>query len=268
MELKLENALKRAKGEHAQVNGSATVTKMPATNLKSWQPPVYNQSRTAAIDMKTAEAHRCICALPDSPESNYYRLLRTQIQHIAVEKGWRTIMVTSTKPGEGKTLTAINLAFTFAKAFHQTVLLADCDFRYQNVNRYLGLKSEVGLVETLLDGVPLGEAMIWPGVEKLALISGSRAIAESSELLASPMMRALVKEMRDRYADRYIFFDVPPILGGADAVAFAPAVDGILLVVGSEGTSKKEIQQSMDLIPEEKLVGVVLNKHAGKLPNY
>jgi non-specific protein-tyrosine kinase len=148
------------------------------------------------------------------------------------------------------------------------VLLADCDFRYQNVNRYLGLKSEVGLVETLLDGVPLGEAMIWPGVEKLALISGSRAIAESSELLASPMMRALVKEMRDRYADRYIFFDVPPILGGADAVAFAPAVDGILLVVGSEGTSKKEIQQSMDLIPEEKLVGVVLNKHAGKLPNY
>jgi non-specific protein-tyrosine kinase len=241
---------------------------MPIRGGNSWQPPVYNQSRTAAIDMKTAEAHRCICALPDSKESNYYRLLRTQIQHITVEKGWRTIMVTSTKPGEGKTLTCINLAFTFARAFHQTVLLADCDFRKQNIYRYLGLKSEIGLVETLLDGVPLSDAMIWPEVEKLALISGSRTIAESSELLASPMMRALVKEMRDRYSDRYLFFDVPPLVGGADAVAFAPAVDGILLVVEAGSTSKKEIQQSLELIPEEKLVGVVLNKHAGKLPDY
>jgi non-specific protein-tyrosine kinase len=268
MELKLENVLKRARSEQPRSNGSARVARIPEGNIKNWQPPVYNRSRRAVINLKTAEANRCICALPESEESNYYRLLRTQIQHITAEKGWRTIMITSTKPGEGKTLTSINLAFTFAKAFHQTVLLADCDFRKQNIYRYLGLKSEIGLVETLLDGEPLSDAIVWPGIEKLALISGSRTITESSELLASPMMRNLVKEMRSRYSDRYIFFDVPPILGGADAVAFAPAVDGVLLVVAAEGTPRKEIEQSLALIPEEKFIGVVLNKHVGKLPNY
>jgi protein-tyrosine kinase len=268
MELKLENVLKRARAEQVRAPGAAKVTTLPETGGATWQAPVYNHSRRASIDLKVAEGHRCICALPDNPESNYYRLLRTQVQHIAAEKGWRTIMVTSTKPGEGKTLTCINLAFTFAKAFHQTVLLVDCDFRRQNIHRYLGLKSELGLAEALLDGVPLSDTIIWPGVEKLAIISGSRAISESSELLASPMMGALIREMRNRYSDRTLFFDLPPILGGADPVAFAPAVDGILLVVGAADTSKKEIEQSLDLIPEEKLVGVVLNKHAGRLPNY
>ncbi|MDJ0784827.1 MAG: polysaccharide biosynthesis tyrosine autokinase [Desulfosarcinaceae bacterium] len=268
MELKLENALKRAKQERrpAQV-----ITKPQTRHEKpanEWQPPVYDQSQTAKIDLKKAEANHCICALPDQPESDHYRVLRTQIQHIMAERDWKTVMVTSTRPGEGKTVTSINLAFAFAKAYHQTVLLVDCDFRRQTIHRYLGLNSKVGLIETLLNKQPLKEVIIWPEVEKLALISGSRTISESSELLASPMMRSLVREMRDRYADRYLFFDVPPILGGADAMAFAPVVDGILLVVGSNGASKKEIRQCLDTIPEEKLLGVVLNMHKGKLPNY
>jgi protein-tyrosine kinase len=269
MELNLENALKRAKAEKKQAGVTPIRGSISASEKgRAWKAPVYSQSRTILIDGKIAEAHRCICALPEQPESDHYRVLRTQIQHICDERDWRAVMITSTEPGEGKTLTSINLAFAFAKAYQQTVLLVDCDFRRQNVKNYLGLKSDIGLVESLLGDVPLKKTIIWPGVEKLAIISGSRTITESSELLASPMMRSMVQEMRNRYTDRYLFFDVPPILGGADALAFAPAVDGILLVVGSNGASKKEIRKSLELIPEGKLLGIVLNKHQGRLPNY
>jgi non-specific protein-tyrosine kinase len=269
MELNLENALKRAKVEKKQA-GAAPKRKFTNADEKSRasQAPVYSQSRPLPIDLDCAEANRCICALPQHPESDHYRVLRTQIQHICDEREWRSIMITSSEPGEGKTLTSINLAFAFAKAYHQTVLLVDCDFRRQNIKNYLGLKSNVGLVEPLLGEVPLKETIIWPGVEKLAIISGSRTISESSELLSSPMMNSMMREMRSRYTDRYLFFDVPPILGGADALAFAPAVDGIILVVGSNGPSRKEIRKSLELIPEGKLLGVVLNKHQGRLPNY
>lgn len=270
MELNLEYALRRAKADQRKAGGklrvAAPASKPGAAN--DWQAPIYSQSRALHMDLASAEANHCVCALPDRPESDYYRVLRTQIQHVSAQRDLRSIMVTSANPGEGKTVTSINLAFAFAKAYHQTVLLVDCDFRQQSIKDYLGLNSTVGLIEILLEGLPLREVLIWPGVEKLSLISGSRTIVDSSDLMASPMMAAQVKEMRNRYADRFLFFDAPPILGCADAVAFAPAVDGVLLVVGSEGTAKKEIQQAMELIPADKFIGVVLNNYTGRMPSY
>jgi non-specific protein-tyrosine kinase len=278
MELNLEYALRRAKADQkkagrslkvaAATTRSRTASGSTPVPTDSWQAPIYSQSRALPMNLATAEANHCVCALPDRPESDYYRVLRTQIQHISAQRDLRSIMVTSTNPGEGKTVTSINLAFAFAKAYHQTVLLVDCDFRQQSIQNYLGLNSNLGLVEILLEGRPLGDALIWPGVDKLSLISGSRTIVDSSDLMASPMMTAQVKEMRNRYADRFLFFDTPPILGCADAVAFAPAVDGVLLVVGSEGSAKKEIQQAMELIPADKFIGVVLNNYSGRMPSY
>lgn len=274
MELNLEYALRRAKADQKKAGRSLKVAATRSTSgstpvsAKNWQAPIYSQSRALPMDLATAEANHCVCALPDRPESDYYLVLRTQIQHISAQRDLRSIMVTSANPGEGKTITSINLAFAFAKAYHQTVLLVDCDFRQQSVQNYLGLNSNLGLVEILLEGLPLSEALIWPGVEKLSLISGSRTIVDSSDLMASPMMATQVKEMRNRYADRFLFFDVPPLLGCADAVAFTPAVDGVLLVVGSQGTGKKEIQQAMELIPADKLIGIVLNNYTGRMPSY
>ncbi len=86
-------------------------------------------------------------------------------------------MVTSAKPGEGKTLTAINLAITLAKEFNQTVLLVDCDLRKQDVHRRFGYESDKGLGDYLLNECSMNEIISWPGVEKLTLISGGRIIA-------------------------------------------------------------------------------------------
>ncbi|MDJ0781121.1 MAG: AAA family ATPase [Desulfosarcinaceae bacterium] len=268
MSLDIEAVLRKARREYPEKEASNGVPINTLNKAKMWQAPVYSQSRGVQLDLDLLAANRCICALPDTPESDYYRVLRTQIQQIATAKGWKTLMVTSTQPGEGKTLTSINLAFSFARAYHQTVLLVDCDYRRQCIHKYLGLSGEMGLIETLLDGVPVNEVIVWPGVEKMALISGGRTISDSAELLSSPMMKTLVLEMRNRYLDRFVFFDLPPILGGADAMAFANLVDGVVLVVGAGEVAKKDLYSALSAIPEEKLVGIVVNKETGRMPNY
>ena len=171
-------------------------------------------------------------------------------------------MVTSALSGEGKTVTAVNLALTFAKAFSQTALLVDADLKRQQVHQVLGFESDRGLGDYLQDGCDVSELIVWPGIEKLTVISGGKRIEESSELLGSPGMRTLVEGMKSRYEDRYIFFDVPPVLSGADAICFAPLVDHILFVVQADKSSMANVSKALGMLPKEKVLGIVLNRQA------
>lgn len=225
-----------------------------------WVAPQYAKSRKVVIDPVVASANRCMCLLPDYSESTHYKMMRTQTLQQLEEHGWNTLMITSASPGEGKTVTAVNLAAMFAREFSKTALLVDADLRQQTIHRYLGYKQETGLVEHLLENVPMEEIIAWPGIEKLTIISGGRTIDESAELLNSPRMRSLIQDMRHRYADRYIFFDVPAISGSTDAVALAPLVDGILVVVQAGRTPMIEIQKSLSLLPKEKILGLIMNR--------
>lgn len=231
-------------------------------------PPVYTQSTAIELDRKKVIANRCVCIDQGSAELNSYKILRTQVLLSTREKGWNTVMVTSTRPGEGKTLTSINLALTFAMEYDQTVLLVDGDLRRQMIHKYLAFESGKGLVDYIMDDTPLKDIIIWPGIPKLSLISGGKTIQDSTELLGSPKMKHLVRDMKSRYEDRYVLFDVPPILGGADAMAFAPLVDCILLVVRSARTTKRDIRQCLESIPREKLLGFVLNHHGAPMAPY
>ena len=222
--------------------------------------PTYTISRSVVLDPKTLEENRIVAFFPDSPELGPYRVLRTRILQAAEKKGGNTVMITSALPGEGKTVTAINLALTFSKTYLQTALLVDCDLRQQRVHEVLGFESTLGLGDYLTDGCPVSDMIVWPGVEKLTLISGGKTVSESSELLGSPAMRALVEDMEARYPNRYIFFDVPPVLAGADALAFAPLVDHILLVVQADATPLPEVQRALEMLPKEKVIGLVLNR--------
>ena len=143
----------------------------------------------------------------------------------------------------------MNLALTFAKAFSQTAPLVDADLKRQQVHQVMGFKSDRGLGDYLLDGCDVSELIVWPGIEKLTVISGGKRIEESSELLGSPGMRTLVEGMKSRYDDRYIFFDVPPVLAGADAISFAPLVDHILFVVQAEKSSMANVAKALGMLP-------------------
>jgi protein-tyrosine kinase len=206
--------------------------------------------------------------MEDAPELDYYKVLRAQIMQCAKAKGWNTVMITSTLPGEGKTVTSINLAMTFAKAYNQTVLLVDCDLRQQKVYRYMGIASELGIIDHLENGRSLNEMIIWPKIAKMTFISGGRTVNQSAELLGSPKMKTLIEEMKTRYTDRYILLDAPPILSGADALALSALADGIVMVVEAGRTPLKLIQEALELMPKEKFLGFVLNKHSGEQNGY
>jgi non-specific protein-tyrosine kinase len=229
---------------------------------EGWVSPSYTQSRQIVLNPKQLLANRCVGYLCGSYESESYKVLRTRLLQKTGEQGGTTIMITSALPGEGKTLTAVNLSLTFAKEYDQTVLLVDSDLHKQSVHECLGFESDRGLADYLLNGKALADLIVWPGVEKFTIISGGRAVMTSSELLGSPRMKGLVKELKGRYPDRYVFFDVPPVLAGADALAFAPQVDHIILVVRAGSTSIEDVKLALDLLPRNKVLGVVLNRAA------
>jgi protein-tyrosine kinase len=233
-----------------------------------WVSPAYTKSRTVKLDMNTLANNRCVAIFPYARETEVYKVLRTQVLRYTKEKGGNTIMITSALPEEGKTLTAINLSFTFAKLFEQTVLLVDGDLRQQDIHKRLGFESDRGLADYLVDSWPVPEIITWPGIDKLTLISGGRLIHESTELLGSTRMRELVHDMKTRYPDRYVFFDVPPILSSADALAFVPLVDYIIMVVRAGTTSTNDVKKALELIPQDKVIGFVLNRYNVPMHTY
>ncbi len=259
--MKLRKALDKAKESRGNtVHEIAALADYNMEEKGDWAAPDYSQSTAVEFSVEKMLENRCVCIDHDAPELDSFKVLRTQIQQRAKENGWKTMMVTSALPGEGKTLTAVNLALTFAKEFNQTVLLVDGDLKQQNIHSRLGFSSKRGLVDYLVDNRALKDLIIWPGIDKLTFISGGKKIPESTELLASPKMRELVDEMKNRYSDRFIIFDVPPLLDRADALAFAPLVDCILMVVEAGKTSINDVNRAVEFIPKEKFLGFVLNR--------
>ena len=227
---------------------------------EGWVSPSYTQCRSVQLNPQKILNNRCVGYLCGSSESESYKFLRTQIQQRTGGQGGITVMITSAVPGEGKTLTAVNLSLTIAKEFNQTVLLVDSDLHQQKVHNYLGFDSSNGLADYLIKGTPISDLIVWPGVEKLTVISGGQNVMSSSELLSSPRMKDLVKELKCRYLERYVIFDVPPVLAGADVLAFAPQVDYIVMVVRAGSTSLTDVKRALALLPQEKILGVVLNR--------
>jgi protein-tyrosine kinase len=269
--MKLKKSIEKAKQQRKQVQEKTeeqavaedkinAVVSGETASSPEWASPVFSESKTVELDLEKMAKNRLVSLFADAPEAEYYKVLRTTVQQRMEENGWNTIMISSVQPGEGKTLTCINLAVSFAKEFNQTVLLVDCDLKRQSIHRYLNISLDKGIADYLLNGCALKDMIIWPGIEKLTLISGGKTISNSVELLGSPKMKALVHEIKNRYDDRYIIFDTPPALGWADAIAFAPLVDCILMVVEEGRTSIKDVKKALELIPAEKFLGFVLNR--------
>jgi non-specific protein-tyrosine kinase len=233
-----------------------------------WISPNYSQSRTVQLDPGFIARNRCLAYTDDAREAEAYRILRTRILHRTRSSGSNTIAVTSALPGEGKTLTAINLAITFAREFQHTVMLVDCDLRRQSVHKYLGCAGDKGLINYLEDGVPFSELITWPGIEKMTLVSGGRPCQESAEILGSPRMKELISDIKGRYPERYILFDAPPILSGADVLTLAPFVDQVIVVVQAGRTSMDDVRKALQFLPREKILGLVLNRALSAQPAY
>jgi len=151
----------------------------------------------------------------------------------------------------------------------KTVLLVDTDLRRPAVHEYLGLPKGPGLVDYLSGGRTIPELLVHPeGFSKFVVLPGGRPISEAAELIGSPMMVELVEELKHFYPDRYVIFDLPPMLSFADALTFARLVDGIILVVESGRTTREDVQRCRELLKDFPVLGTVLNKVEEPEPAY
>lgn len=191
-----------------------------------------------------------------------YKILRTQIIQRLQENGWNTVAITSPTRGSGKTLTAINLAMSIAQEFDYTVLLVELDLINPAFHQFLGFNHQKGIVDHLLYDVPIPEILLNPGIDRLLVIPAGSPVRNSSELLSSSKMTRLVEELKLRYADRIVLFDLPSVLSADDAMAFSPYVDTALLVVEEGETRIDDVRRALDYLRSAQILGIVVNRAA------
>lgn len=224
----------------------------------------YTQTRSIDISEQEMQERRVLSGFQGGPFVDAYKILRTQVAHRLREHHWNALGITSPSEGEGKTLTAVNLALSLAMEVTQTVLLVDANLRNPTIHDVFGLGDCSGLADYLLDDIPVEDLLVNPGINRFVLMPGGRAIQNSAEFLTSPKMVSLVDEFKNRYQSRIIIFDLPPLLQSADVLAFSPYTDAILLVVEEGKTSVDDVKRAMDMTKKTTpILGTVLNK-AGK----
>lgn len=220
----------------------------------------YSQTRVVSLDGKLMEKNRILLGEQKNEAGTAYRMLRTLVLQKMRDNGWTSLAVTSARSGEGKTVTAINLALSLAREVNHTVLLVDFDLRSPSVHQLLGFEPEKSLSQFLYAGTPLHEILLNPGVERFVVLPCGESIPNSSETLSSPKMVALVDELKSRYPERIVIFDLPPVLETDDPLAFSPFVDAFLIVVEEGKTKREELARAADMLRDAQLIGTVLNK--------
>lgn len=225
--------------------------------------PSYHQTKVQPIDFENLEKNRIISICHGNVIADRIKILRTQILNYMREAGGNTLLVASSNPGEGRTVTAINLAIALSQQIDGTVLLVDADLRKPSIHTVLGIDVDKGLSDYLRGKAEIPELLINPGIPRLVILPGGKPIANSSELLGAPRMKLLVKEMKERYADRIIIFDSSPLLASADSMVLSRYIDGILIVVEAEKTTQEDLKRTLELLKERPVIGTVFNKARG-----
>ena len=197
---------------------------------------------------------------PHSSTAEEYRKLKSVLVKMTTGGGFKNaIMVTSSIPNEGKSLTALNLALSLAQELDHTVLLVDADLRRPSLHRYLNLEQGVGLSEVLAGEAQLGETIVATGIGKLSVIRAGRSIDNPAEMFSSQHAKGVVNELKNRYPDRYILFDTPPVLPFAESRSLAHRVDGVLFVVMERLASQENVREALDSLKGSHLLGTVYN---------
>ncbi len=196
---------------------------------------------------------------PCSAITEQYKKLRARILYATAKDLQNIIMVTSPDMGEGKTVTAINLAVAIANEVDYTVLLVDADLKRPSVHKYLGIEPECGLSDYLIGKAKLQDILIKTGIGRLVVLPAGKSSENTSESLSSERMKRLVKELKHRYKDRYVIFDSSPILVSADSISLSSYMDGIVFVVQATRTTPKTASRALSLIKSSNIIGAVFN---------
>jgi protein-tyrosine kinase len=196
---------------------------------------------------------------PDSGDAENFKILRGQILFPRDREVPRSILVTSTFPGEGKTFTAANIAATIAMSVDEYVLLIDADMRRAKIHRMFGFRNVRGLHDYLIGEKKFDELIVKTAINKLSILPAGKTPRNPAELLSSNMMAKFLVDAKQRYKDRFIIIDSPPTHITAEAKFLAQFVDAIIFVIMANKTPRKDAQKAIEGLGRDKVLGVVFN---------
>jgi exopolysaccharide/PEP-CTERM locus tyrosine autokinase len=227
-------------------------------------------SRSRRIDLDLSALHAASIMTPDAPRSRIadeFRVVKRPLIENAARRGaaairnGNLIIVTSALPGEGKSFTAANLAMSIAMEMDRTVLLVDADVARPSLPTMLGLPAGQGLLDLLLDeSLDVSDVLMKTNIDTLSILSSGTPHIRATELLASEAMTRLLDEMAQRYSDRLIIFDSPPLLVTTEARVLASHMGQVLVVVQAEHTSSADVSQALSTIENCPVKLMMLNK--------
>ncbi len=214
------------------------------------------------ISAARVEPHLVAITEPRSAECEQFRALRTRLLQAGEREHKRAFVITSAGVGEGKTLTALNLAWLLAQTDGVKALVIDADLRQPCTADYLGLETDCGLSEVLTGETRLTQAIIKLAPSGLHLLPGGAAREDVAELLSGPRFGRLLDEARKLFD--YIIIDAPPLGVFTDANLLINRADAALLVVRASATRYSVVDRLLEQLPRERLLGVVLNRAEAK----
>ncbi|KAB7627876.1 CpsD/CapB family tyrosine-protein kinase [Alkalilimnicola sp. S0819] len=220
----------------------------------------YRMIPSVPVPVSLLERQRLVGAPGREPLWDRFCTLRSQVLAVMERRGWRSLGITSARPGEGKTWTAVNLAISISRRVGHTALLVDANLRRPAVHRYFDIAKRHGLANYLCDGAPLESLMLHPVVGNLSVVPAGESVADSSDFLASGQMHTLVRDITGRYANRTVLFDMPSVADGDGALAMFPHVDAVLLVVEEGSTNRETLRRAAEALGDTPIIGTVLNK--------
>lgn len=211
--------------------------------------------------------HLVSLVAPDSRESDQYRTLRHKVEQLHQERQVQVVAITSPAPGDGKTVTTLNLAGSLAQEKQARVLVVDADLRQPSIGRYLRMKPVPrGLDDLVLKGSGLADGIRFHRHYNLNILATTHAVATLPyEILKSMRLRELLLEARARFD--YVLIDSPP-LTYSDCLLLENNIDAILLVVTAHRTQRRLVEGAIESLPSGKLVGIVFNCDSQRSSGY
>ena len=250
---RIENALEKA----ARLRGNEFRGEKVPTNSGNRE---RKTAGTAGNIIPVENPYLVAAREPSSPATEEYKKLKSAIIRMTKENPQKNmILVTSAVGGEGKSLTAANLALSLSQDYDHSVLLIDADLRKPALDKLFNVSPEYGLSDCIAEDRDIGSALVTLGNGNLSFLSAGTRKENPVELFSSQRMQRAVRDMKYRYPDRYIIIDMPPVLLFAETKMFSMIVDGIVFVIKEGRAPMQHIVDALDALRGENMLGIVYN---------
>ena len=239
-------------GATLDADSSTRSAKQPLPDFARWE-----------VEAERVEPRLVSITQPNSTYCEEYRSLRTHILHRSQRKKLNSIVVASVNPSEGKTITSLNLSWLLAQTDGVNALIIDCDLRMPSLTDYLGIETDRGLSDIFDGNASVKDSIVKLEPAGLHLLPGGEARHDVAELLSGPKLKEVLAEVREMFD--FVILDAPPLGVFTDAAVLINEADGGILVVRTGKTRYSSVDQIMESVPRDRMLGVVLNQSEEEL---